>query len=223
MWRLPFLGCAVAVLGLLVPTGAVADPIRVVAGEVYLSSETGFGLGRADVSGPGFSVGGSATTGAGWCYPCVDGETVNLSASFHIGSGGGTYLGHEFEIDMWGGGANIQITVADFVLPIGPSSGPRTLTMPFTAWGGFYTGHPDFPGADFYGAGTLTATFRTRDAGDGYPPGTTFWSAAELSYLFEDQGAAPVPEPATLLLLGTGLAGTLVRYRRRHEKQTDPR
>jgi hypothetical protein len=54
-------------------------------------------------------------------------------------------------------------------------------------------------------AGRGTATLSVNDTGSGG------WHFPEISYAFED--AAPIPEPATLLLVGTGLAG-LLRARR---------
>jgi hypothetical protein len=47
------------------------------------------------------------------------------------------------------------------------------------------------------------------------------WEFSQLRYDF--QTPAPTPEPATLVLVGGGLVGTLLRFRKRRTAPTDSR
>jgi hypothetical protein len=92
-------------------------------------------------------------------------------------------------------------------------AGRAVLTAPFTASGFLAaydniarTGAPLFSTA-LSGRGTASVTFF-----NSYPPGEGI-DADSISYQFDD--SAPIPEPATLLLMGSGLSAIYLRRRRR--------
>lgn len=86
---------------------------------------------------------------------------------------------------------------------------PRTVTAPFALTGRFTD--PD-RGVDVRLAGRGTATLWLRPESS-FVIGEPGWSVDRLRYDFDP--SAPVPEPATLLLFGTGAAAAFCARRRR--------
>lgn len=68
---------------------------------------------------------------------------------------------------------------------------------------------------DFFGSGTAEARFRVQTTNTGVLLPEAPLNSFSVVYRFEPQDQAPVPEPGTLLLLGSGLAAALTRARRR--------
>ena len=91
-----------------------------------------------------------------------------------------------------------------FTVPTGFSTG--TFTLPFTFTGMFLTGAPGGV-ANLSGGGAATIELRR----DGQLPGLFHVDAAR----YEFESAAAVPEPMSIVLVGTGLAALAVRRRRR--------
>jgi hypothetical protein len=97
------------------------------------------------------------------------------------------------------------IDVSTSSLVVGP-----LLTLPFTLSGSIHGESLTGPGMvdlDIIGGGTVTATYTGE-----FPPQITMWSLESVVYQVEPiVREAPIPEPATFMLIGAGLLGFAAR------------
>ena len=218
----PVRACAMTLLAwLLLAPAASAEPVRIVSGALVWTDPL------ADVAltgdSEGFTYSGRGDTRLGRFGPwdqcsvpaCIEGTAVPLGTGLDGSLLGGTATlrGTTYRVSS---GANPEFAVigldwfGSLVIPSGFTGG--TLTAPFRFSGNF--GYPADPNNTFYyvplaGSGLASVTFQPWP--NNFYPGAFEVTAAR----FEFNAADPVPEPASMFLIGTGLAALAVRRRRR--------
>lgn len=206
--------CTLLLIVVFTPATAVADPVVVTGGFVFVSGLHG---PVYSLVGNNFAVTGGAgdfgATGPALCSPCVAGQLIPLNSLYigrSLGMGTATVDGSFFGDVIFRGEFNL--TGDPFLIP--DTTSALTLTAPFSFAGvlvGCPRGDPDCP----------TPLFTTQLTGSGL-------ATVNLSVIFDFQGRPlfefvnvnyafnqNIPEPASILLLVSGLAALGVKKLKR--------
>jgi len=208
---------AMLILGMALPVSpASGDPIRILGGSVTLVGQF-TPDNSVDIHGTQGFTGKFIPGGVGgqWvCQPCgPPGTSISLDAYLDTVDGAGTieFGGTTYRVGSIGGSPGTAVLT---LRPLGgpvilPPFAPRaTLSAPFelgTSQLFLEVGEPGPAVFSLTGRGTATLEVVAN------PFAEPLWELASLRYDF-----APVPEPATLLLVGTGMVTLAARrYRQR--------
>jgi hypothetical protein len=200
-------------------TRAAADPItpRQILGGQYVS---GSDVGQFSLFGPGFSLQGRTSVAAG-CEPCPAGESqlISLGEVRDLsGTVDGVTYSRLFVAGSNGLPSNLSVAGQIFIPPT--AIGDTQISFPFATlpndqfFNRFvgYLSPPtgaDTPAFNFFFSGNGTAV-TTMHLDGRQPDGSPFFSPGTVVWTFNGT-PSPTPEPASVALLGTGLAAVVLR------------
>ena len=211
----------------VLPASVRADEIIITDGYLTiqrLGSGPTFSFGNPSQGFNVSNVGYTQGDGGGFgpvCSPCVAGQSISINGHFAGGStlgyGPATVNGVSYE-RVYFQPASLNFNAPTIIVPL-DNSPLVTINVPFTLTGSIgLTLNPDQPPAFFTttlgGQGIATLILNS------YFTETNGWLHDFQSVTFNFSPAPEaVPEPATLILFGTGLAAVATRDRRRRRSK----
>lgn len=200
------------------PAEARADGVVINSGSLNMPSMSG---GRFTFAGQGMTLNGWIDFGPLVCAPCQSDQQTSASlyrSGGDVRGGSGTINGVTYDRLFYE--SQIRFTTEPITIPNTDAS-DVTLTVPFT-FEAFMQGCTEStvagpcPGGWVFSSmlnGAGLATMHLSSYLD--EAGNRQYSVSGVSYNFSSPTATP--EPATLILLGTGLAGVAARLRKRQK------
>jgi len=206
---------------LTIAPGVSADPIHV-TGVMNITRELGMG-DRVNLSGPGFALDArvghlDGYVGPFTCNPCMPGSIVDaggILSTTVFGAGTLTLNGVTYPVtESLDSPATLYMALSGFLLAPNFAGLSTSVTVPFTMLSSILIA--GVQRATISGGGSATVFFEPNPS---FPGDRPQWSTSRVRYDFSDQAA--VPEPSTLLLVGSGLAAAAYAKRRRRPENTE--